>query len=147
MGWKIYNHTQPSGNVVFKLAFYHKRTKQLHVLKGKIAKSNKSEALYYQLRRKSLYYKAESVRYIAMQLLPHPLCDMNITRPCSAITRAGAIREYKRARCCIRHVMYLPTGEVIQPPPLSIKAVPTHIAAEHVDWTTLTTNNFKPTKG
>ena len=146
MGWKIYKHTQPSGRIIYKLAFYHKRTKTLHVLKGKIAKLNKRDPLHIQLRYKALYNKKPRIRYMVTQLLPQPLCNMDITTYTNRETCAEAISRYKATRSYIKHTMYLPNGMVIPPPPLSIKAVPENKQEKEIKWLTLSHKTPKPTK-
>ena len=137
MGWKVYQHQQPSGRVVHRLAFYHKRTKTLHVLKGKQYKLLKSYRFSFQKRHRDIDHVYLPKAYAITQILPNGLSELGITSVIVSKGAQDAIRIYKRSSSYIQHTMYLPNGQIIPPPPLSYAVTTSHHSYDKLAWKTL----------
>ena len=125
MGWKIHRHEQPSGRVIHKLAFYHKRTKTLHIFKGRKYELKLSQSLDRQKRDRGICHSPSYMNYAITQQLPPDLANLGITTVIYAESPIKAIKLYKRTLSYIQHTMYLPDGRVIAPPPLCYAKVRT----------------------
>lgn len=142
MGWKIHRHVQPSGRVVQQLAFYHKRTKTTHVLKGSKYKLKLSQPLSTQKRSRNIDHFPTYTQYMVTQRLTPDLEALGITRQAYSPNPKAAISYYKHLRSYIKHTMRLPNGQVITPPPLSYAVVHDYTPECQLVWKTLN----KPTK-
>lgn len=126
MGWKIHKHVQPSGRTVHKLAYYHKRTKTLHVLKGSRYNLQKTSSLRAQKQCRNIDHIHRPVMYAVSQRLTPELDALNIVRVIMHAELKSAVRLYRLSHSYIKHTMYLPDGQVIPPPPLSYAVVQRH---------------------
>lgn len=138
MGWKIHNHVQPSGRTVHKLAYYHKRTKTLHVLKGSRYNLLKSCSLASQKKVRNIDHIHKPVVYVVTQRLTPDLDVLNIVPMAEHEELKVAVQQFKLSPAYIKHTMYLPDGQVIPPPPLSYAVKQQHMNGSHIVWKTLT---------
>ena len=137
MGWKIHKRVQPSGRTVFQLAYYHKRTKTLHVLKGSRYKLRKTP-LKMQKADRNIDHIHRPVVYAVTQRLTPDLDALRLVKIAIDEDLKVAVREVVRARSYIKHTMYLPDGQVIPPPPLSYAIVQPHDVLSTLVWKTPT---------